>query len=92
MEWFRFFKEMYKPGVVIDRTRVMTLEADILRDLVSRWGLIAAIPDGEDSAGRSKFRLQTPDELVDRATRTTELIMESIVAKKWFQDIPEELE
>ena len=41
--------------------------------LIERWGMVAAIPDGEDSAGRSRLRLLTPEEMVDRAFKATEL-------------------
>lgn len=43
------------------------MNAQIAFALIERWGMIAAMPDGEDSAGRQKFRLQTPEELVARA-------------------------
>ena len=42
-------------------------EAILAMSLIERWGMVAGQPDGEDSAGRSKLRLSTPEELVDRA-------------------------
>jgi hypothetical protein len=36
-------------------------------EMATRWGMVAAVPDGEDSAKRQKLRLMTPQELVDRA-------------------------
>jgi len=38
---------------------------------IERWGMVAGVPDGEDTSGRSKLRLATPDELVDRAAAIT---------------------
>jgi hypothetical protein len=35
--------------------------------------MVAAAPDGEDSAGRAKLRLATPEELVQRAFVTANL-------------------
>ena len=36
-------------------------------DMLQRWGMVAAVDDGEDKAGRAKIRLATPDELVELA-------------------------
>lgn len=32
-----------------------------------KWGMVAGMPDGEDSSGQMKLRLSTPEELVGRA-------------------------
>lgn len=45
--------------------------------------MIAAQSDGEDSAGRSKLRLQTPQELVERACNVAGLMYEEIKARGW---------
>ncbi len=45
-------------------------EASMAIELISRWGMIAAEVDGEDSSGRSKIRRMTPGELVEHATAT----------------------
>ena len=44
--------------------------------MIERWGMVAACPDGEDSSGRSKLRLATPEELVDRAYAVAALLVE----------------
>ena len=44
------------------------LVAQLAINIIDRWALVAAYPDGEDSAGRQKLRLPTPEELVSRAT------------------------
>lgn len=41
--------------------------AEIAFVFIEKWGMVAGIPDGEDSAGRQKVRLGTPQEIVDRA-------------------------
>lgn len=48
-------------------TELPTSEASFAMQLIERWGLVAAMPDGEDSSGRAKLRLPTTDELVNRA-------------------------
>ena len=56
------------PGQVqVWETEHLELEANLAASLIERWGMVCAEPDGEDSAGRQKLRLQTPDELVQRA-------------------------
>ena len=40
--------------------------------LIERWGLVAAKPDGEDSAGRAKLACLSPSEVVTRAIETAE--------------------
>lgn len=52
----------------------LTFLAEVARELVARWGSVAVQPDGEDSAGRSKWRLQTPYELVERAIESASLL------------------
>lgn len=49
------------------RTEAPDEIATLATILIEKWGLVAAMPDGEDTAGRAKLRLPTPDELVNRA-------------------------
>jgi len=58
------------------------------QEFIDRWGMVAAIPDGEDSAGRQKLRLATPDELVVRAMQTVDLLYSAMDAAGWRLDIP----
>ena len=55
---------------------IESIEATFISDLILKWGMVAAIEDGEDSSGRSKIRLQTPQELVDRAFETAKIVFE----------------
>lgn len=57
--------------------------------LIERWGVVAAIVDGEDSAGRSKLRLQTPEELVQRAFAVAELFYSEAEARGHLLEMPE---
>jgi hypothetical protein len=49
-------------------------EGQFAAHMIEKWGMVAATPDGEDSAGRQKMRLATPEELVERAIETTNLL------------------
>ena len=51
------------------------LEGALAVVMIERWGMIAAVEDGEDSSGRSKLRALTPEELVTRAFDTAKLAM-----------------
>ena len=62
-------------SVVLHETEIFEQEAKIAIDLITRWGMVAAIEDGEDTAGRQKLRLMSPLELVNRAFETANLTM-----------------
>lgn len=62
---------VYEPKLVFHHAQHPGQEGSLAVELVARWGTVAAIPDGEDSAGRAKLRLQTPDELAERAVATS---------------------
>ena len=51
-------------------------EAKLAFEFIKRWGLVMAADDGEDSVGRQKFRLATPQELIDRAFSIAHLAMD----------------
>lgn len=53
----------------------IALRTRLVFAMVDRWGMVAGILDGEDSAGRSRLRLATPSELVDRAYDIADLMI-----------------
>lgn len=59
-------------------------EANCVLHLIDRWGMVAAVPDGEDSAGRQKLRLMTPEELTTRAMQTAEVAFRTLRAHGWI--------
>jgi hypothetical protein len=50
-----------------DRGYILGARASIALRILDHFAIIAATDDGEDSAGRHKFKLHEPDALVDRA-------------------------
>jgi hypothetical protein len=56
-----------KKDIVVHRREILDETARTAISFIERWGMVAAVPDGEDTAGRQKLRLSTPKELVDRA-------------------------
>jgi hypothetical protein len=64
-----------RPDQVLTELLQFDVEGKIVIDLITRWGMVAAMPDGEDSAGRQKLRLMTPEELVERAVESARLFV-----------------
>jgi len=73
----------------IHENEVFEQEAEVARELICRWGMVAAEVDGEDSSGRAKFRLQTPEELVDRAFQTARMFMSAARATELVHVLPD---
>ncbi|MFL5063510.1 MAG: hypothetical protein ACJ8FU_08470 [Xanthobacteraceae bacterium] len=57
--------------------------------LIERWGLVAAKPNGEDSAGRAQAALMGPAEIVKHACDTAEQAIEEFKRRGWFHALPE---
>ena len=52
-------------------------EMVLAEKLVEKWGMVAAFPHGEDSAGRQRLRIMTPIEVADRALETAQRLVEA---------------
>ena len=69
-------------------TRGMYTVARLATDMAARFALVAALPDGEDSAGRQKLRMATPDELASRACGIAHSLWVEFENRGWLFDIP----
>ena len=67
-------------------------EAALASQIIEKWALVAAVPDGEDSAGRQKCRLPTAQELAERACEIAARAFEQFEQRGWVQDIPSSTE
>ncbi len=65
------------------------MEAKIAIEMVQHWGMIMAMPDREDSAGRQKLRQMTPEELVQRACESAEKLIKEFEKREWLLKLPE---
>ena len=74
--------------VLIHEEEHLALGGRIMAALLEKWGMVAAMDDGEDSAGRQKLRLATPTEIVDRAEKITHLMLERAKSFDWIIKIP----
>jgi hypothetical protein len=81
-------EDQFGRGHAIHKLRAPCTEASLAINLIERWGLVAAKPDGEDSAGRAKLELLTPEELVNRACDTADLVLKECEARGWMLPIP----
>ena len=69
-------KDYFRPEIEESRECAkIGFRARIVLTLIERWGMVAGEIDGEDSAGRSKIKLQTPEELIERAFKVAELFV-----------------
>jgi hypothetical protein len=75
--------------VAIYKKREYDARALAAVDFVSRWGMVAAIPDGMDDAGRQKLRLATEGELVGRAIASVGLLFDAVEDMGWYIDLPD---
>ena len=85
-----FVKRTYEgKRLVLHHLREPCTEARIAEALIERWGIVAARSDGEDSAGRQKLALLTPQELVERACETAALACAEFDRRGWFLHVPQ---
>lgn len=74
---------------LIHRTFELPTVARLAASMAERWGMVAATPDGEDSAGRQKLRSLEPDELAERACLTAQALWSRFESLGWLVPIPE---
>lgn len=73
---------------VIHKAEVLGPEAAFAMELCGRWALVAAMPDGEDTAGRQKLRLPTPEELTARTMEIAKSLFGAMRAEGWTLPVP----
>jgi hypothetical protein len=73
---------------IIMKTRIPDYRATLATELLARWGCIAAMPDGEDSAGRQKLRLIPPQEVVKRACDIAGWAIDEMEFRGWYLEVP----
>lgn len=75
-------------GYKIVQKSIATGPGQLAQEMILRWGMVAGATDTEDSAGRAKVRLQTPDELIERACSTAQLFWDEATKRGWMEAIP----
>lgn len=83
------FYERYSSRCSAHETAMLDLRGRIAVSFAEHYGMVAAVEDGEDSAGRHKLRLQTPSEVVNRSLEVAKLLTEGMDALGWLHAVPE---
>lgn len=65
------------------------LPARIAMDLAKHLSMVAATPDGEDTAGRQKLRLLSPEEVGARACEIARELVNQFEERGWLTQLPE---
>lgn len=73
--------------IVVCQTEMEEPRARLASELL-RVSIVACVPDGEDSSGKQKFRLMTPEETVERATTIASLAWNVYRDRGWILDVP----
>ena len=76
------------PKVAIQAGEHPQYEARLASALIERWGMIMAVPDGEDSAGRQKLTLMPVGALVKRACDSAQQAITAFRARGWMLELP----
>lgn len=64
-------------------------EAAFAMHCIERWAMVAAEQDGEDSAGRTRLRRMTPDEIVSHACDCADKAFAAFQERGWLVDVPD---
>ncbi len=75
--------------VVVVLRKCPSSVAQLAANIAERWALVAAMPDGEDSAGRQKLRLPATEELVARSCDLAAGLWQEFEKRGWIMDLPE---
>lgn len=71
------------PGIMGHDTITLDTRARMAISFVERWALVAAMEDGEDSAGRQKLRALTAQELAAKACDAVAALCVEFEARGW---------
>lgn len=63
-------------------------KAEFAKSLMKQLAICSAVEDGEDKAGRSKSRLQTPNEVVQRAAEISDKAFDEFEKRGWLLAVP----
>ena len=78
-----------KTEVSIYQTRYPTDVGGFALQLAAHFAIVAAQPDGEDSAGRAKMGLMHPGDVAQRACQVAEAMWAELNYRGWFIDLPD---
>src|SRR4051812_7981894 len=77
-----------RPEVVFHSTEAPTEEARMAMVFCEKWGMVSGDSDGEDSAGRQKFKLSSVEDVVSRATTMATTLFDEFRKRGWLLKVP----
>lgn len=75
--------------IVIAKRHAPNQCAELAMRLADHLAIVAAEPDGEDSAGRQKLRMLAPDDCAARACDIASAMWLQFEMRGWLQELPE---
>lgn len=72
---------------VISMTKHLNAPARLAAEIAEKISLVAGVPDGDDSSGRQKLRLATPEEVGARACNIALSLWNEFDRRGWISDI-----
>jgi|SRR6185312_15013219 len=81
------FRDHVEPALY--RTAQLCTSAQIAVEIAKQLGIVACIQDGEDSTGRQKLRLLSPEEVADRAASIAHNLWCEFKRREWLVAVPE---
>ncbi len=75
-------------GIVVHARKRLNMKGEIAQRLMEHLAIAAGQEDGEDSAGRRAFKLQTPEQVVTRACEIADKLVNEFEARGWVVEIP----
>jgi hypothetical protein len=84
------FRERYgnRPEPTVATRKQLTMRARMATALIEKWGMVAALPDGEDTSGRQKMRLMKPKEIVQHAIDVSKMAINAFEEEGWIDEFP----
>lgn len=82
------YDNRHQPAMDIQQAQVPNWPAQMATVMAEKWGMVAAMPDGEDTAGRAKLAPASPAQVVERACTTAELLCAEFERRGWLIDLP----
>ncbi len=79
--------DAFSQPLVYQKT-VFDRRAEMAIIMLEKWGMVAGIDNGEDSAGRAKISLMPIGKLIDRAFECADAAYSEIERRGWSMEIP----
>jgi hypothetical protein len=86
----KFMRDKYSSKYELRPTTALGPVASMAEKIATHFALIAAVPDGEDSSGRQKHRLVTPEELAKRACDVAQALAAELESRGLIYDMPDD--